>query len=414
MAINNSTDLFGPSPFIVNPTPGLGSYTTILSAVTAAALVGGTVYIQEGTYTESIAFPAGIAIIGVSAGDAFNVVIVGNHTFATNGTLSLQNLKFTPAVTSSPLFLINPSSGTSVADFSSSEVRSAGAVAFSVAATGSGSARLHLFNTSVIGSVNTITIGANATVDVDICSIFSLTTAVNLTAATALFNSTYTSFGSTDSTFLFSAGAVVGSICDIINSQAASYFARSTGAFGTIGYSYATVLGTTGVDPQLTKNIYGTSPGLLPITNGQLLVGSTGNTPVLSNLTSGPGIAVTNGAGTITIGTSGGTGLTWSSISANQTLATNSGFLIASGALSLALPTTSSVGDVIVVLLDTGTSWTITQAAGQRIRLGSSQTTTGVSGTLTSTFVGDSIQMVCTQANTRWNTYAAQGNITVI
>jgi hypothetical protein len=43
------------------------------------------------------------------------------------------------------------------------------------------------------------------------------------------------------------------------------------------------------------------------LTNGQLLIGSTGGTPVGATLTSGSGINITNGAGSIAIATSGGT-----------------------------------------------------------------------------------------------------------
>jgi hypothetical protein len=416
MAINNSTDLFGPSPFIVNSTPGLGSYTTIQAAVTAAAATGGTVYIQEGTYTENITFPANVAVVGAGTGDLFNVIIIGNHTFSSNGMLSFQYVKLQPSSSASPVFLINPSSGASAVDFSNSDIdsTSSSVLCFSVLSTGSATASLHLFNTSVTSSINAITVGNQSTVSVDVCNISGQTTAVNLTSSSSVFNSTYTSYIATDSIFLFSANGRVGSICDIFNSSASTYFARATGAFGTLGYSYSTVLNAKLVDPQITQDIYDTTPNQTPGTNGQLLIGSTGAAPVLSTLTAGIGIAITNGAGSITVGTSGGTALSWSLITANRTLTTNSGFIVTSGSLTLALPTVSNVGDVIVVLLDTGTSWTISQAAGQVIRLGSLQTTVGTSGSLTSTALGDSVELVCTQANTRWNTYATQGNITVI
>jgi hypothetical protein len=49
------------------------------------------------------------------------------------------------------------------------------------------------------------------------------------------------------------------------------------------------------------------------LTNGQLLIGSTGATPVAASLTAGTGITITPGAGSITIASSatGGGGLTW-------------------------------------------------------------------------------------------------------
>jgi len=43
-----------------------------------------------------------------------------------------------------------------------------------------------------------------------------------------------------------------------------------------------------------------------PLTNGQLIVGSTGVAPVAAALTAGAGITVTNGAGSITVGLTGG------------------------------------------------------------------------------------------------------------
>lgn len=50
----------------------------------------------------------------------------------------------------------------------------------------------------------------------------------------------------------------------------------------------------------------GSFGGVNPLTNGQLVVGSTGNPPQATTITAGPGITVTNGAGSITIGTAGG------------------------------------------------------------------------------------------------------------
>lgn len=45
-----------------------------------------------------------------------------------------------------------------------------------------------------------------------------------------------------------------------------------------------------------------------PLTNGQLLVGSTGNAPVATTLTAGTGIQISNNSGAITITNNGGTG----------------------------------------------------------------------------------------------------------
>lgn len=151
-----------------------------------------------------------------------------------------------------------------------------------------------------------------------------------------------------------------------------------------------------------------------PLTNGQIIVGNTGATPTAATITGGTGISVINGGGTITINSTGG--LTWTAISANQTLAINNGYICVSpgGALSLALPTTAAVGSEIEVTLDGATSWTITQGAGQQIRIGNVQTTSGAGGSLASTAAGNSVRFICSVANNKFNVISSIGNITVV
>jgi hypothetical protein len=111
-----------------------------------------------------------------------------------------------------------------------------------------------------------------------------------------------------------------------------------------------------------------------------------------------------------------GEGEVWSTISASQTLAINNGYICISpgGALSLALPAVSAVGSIIEVTLDGATSFTVTQSAGQSIVIGNDHTTAGVTGSLASTQQGDSLRMVCSVANLRWNVLSSMGNLTVI
>ena len=139
--------------------------------------------------------------------------------------------------------------------------------------------------------------------------------------------------------------------------------------------------------------------------------------PAANNLNVfGSGGTTTSASGsTITINSSSSS-MTWSSISTNQTLSVNNGYFCVSpgGALSLALPGSSSVGDVIEVTLDGATSFTITQSAGQQIRLSSSSTTAGGGGSLASTAQGDSLRMICQTANLKWNVVSSMGNITIV
>ena len=154
-------------------------------------------------------------------------------------------------------------------------------------------------------------------------------------------------------------------------------------------------------------------------TDGQLLIGSTAfpNIVVGYITSSDASITVTNGPGTIDITTvGGGGGITWSNISANQTLSINNGYFCSGGgALSLALPAVSAVGDTIEIVLIGSASFTVTQGAGQSIRIGNIATTAGVGGSMASTQQGDAIRMICQAANLTWILGAGSiGNLTVV
>lgn len=138
----------------------------------------------------------------------------------------------------------------------------------------------------------------------------------------------------------------------------------------------------------------------------------------------GSGIIHVIGSGTISVSGNAGTNTltitdmdsAWSSISASQLMIVNMGYFCVSpgGALSLTLPAVSAQGDVIAVVLDGATSFTITQGAGQNIVYGNKTTTAGVGGSLASTQQGDSIRLVCRVPNQRWVAVASMGNLTVV
>lgn len=95
----------------------------------------------------------------------------------------------------------------------------------------------------------------------------------------------------------------------------------------------------------------------------------------------------------------------------------NNGYICQAGGtgnVSIALPTTSALGDEIAIVLDGATSWTITQAASQQIRISGSQTTAGVGGSVTTTGTGDTLTLVCETANLKWVSFVGHnGNLVV-
>lgn len=155
--------------------------------------------------------------------------------------------------------------------------------------------------------------------------------------------------------------------------------------------------------PGVIDFIQGNTGGAVPpnLANTIFLLGQ-GNLSVVGN----------PGTNTLTIMD---TGLTaWNKISASQTLVVNNGyFCTGGGTLALLLPATSAVGDQINVSLAGSTGWSITQAAGQQVKIGNQQTTAGVGGSLNSTQQGDSISMVCLTANLTWVVINSMGNPTV-
>ena len=149
--------------------------------------------------------------------------------------------------------------------------------------------------------------------------------------------------------------------------------------------------------------------------DGQLLIGGAlAPNMAVATLTAGPGIGILNGQNSIVI--SAGAPVLWTNISASQALVNNNGYICVApgGALSLSLPVTSAVGDIIEVVLDGATSWTITQGAGQQIRYGNVQSTLGAGGSVASTAQGDALKLVCVTADLRWVATSGIGTLTVV
>jgi hypothetical protein len=80
------------TPYVVNPTAGIGNYTTIQSAITAAS-AGNDVYITPGTYTENLTLKAGVNLCTIKGNEVSGLVtIVGNATMSVVGTVEIANI----------------------------------------------------------------------------------------------------------------------------------------------------------------------------------------------------------------------------------------------------------------------------------------------------------------------------------
>jgi hypothetical protein len=93
--------------------------------------------------------------------------------------------------------------------------------------------------------------------------------------------------------------------------------------------------------------------------------------------------------------------------------AVNKGYITnRGGGITYTLPTTAAVGSIIRICSIAGL-WTIAQNAGESIVFGAFTTTVGAGGSLVATNVGDTIEIVCTVADTTWAVLSSIGNITV-
>lgn len=138
------------------------------------------------------------------------------------------------------------------------------------------------------------------------------------------------------------------------------------------------------------------------MTNGQLIIGSTGATPVAANLTAGTGISITNAAGSITISAST-SGLGWSTISGTtQAADVNNGYIVGNaGQTTITLPAVFAIGDVVIIKGLGAAGWILAANTGDIIQLG--QTATSAGGTLTSAGNFDTVYVTGLVANTTWS-----------
>ncbi len=132
------------------------------------------------------------------------------------------------------------------------------------------------------------------------------------------------------------------------------------------------------------------------------------------NLLGSGNLVVTGDPATSTLTISGGgfsTQIENSSV-ANADNSVSYVFVSPGGALTIGLPTVAPIGFSFRITLDGATSIQLTQAAGQQVRFGSSETTSGATGSLTSTAQGDSLTLECVVADTRFVVVSAIGNWT--
>lgn len=103
-----------------------------------------------------------------------------------------------------------------------------------------------------------------------------------------------------------------------------------------------------------------------------------------------------------------------------QTIAINTQYAADNaGTVTFTLPATATQGDEFWVVggnSNAASRWTIAQNANQSIRIGSSTTTVGVGGSITSTSASDGIRCLCTVtgASTVWKAITSMGTLAIV
>lgn len=345
------------TPYVVGPS-GQAGYTTIQAGLDAAnAAGGGIVFVQPGTYTENLTLYDDTQIVGaVGLGDLGALVIDGIHTPPTSGAFVLRNCKLqsathifnSAAAGTSSIFIIDVAVDvTNGYVFNLPNWTSAGGFgAFDIGEIGStndgwvnntGGATVFMTNITMgAGSGNSmITSGFvelyNCVVQ---CPVDFQTGTNGIVAGGSIFQNTVTF--SNNSTL-----EIYNSVFDTGANQALIYNSSANSSLSTVSINSSNnpSIGGTGVGTlQLTgisflndSNLAGTltlsggrsrsgslllsdstehavplfgTDGLVseigPLTNGQLIIGSTGVAPAAATLASADAsIAITNGAGTI-------------------------------------------------------------------------------------------------------------------
>lgn len=102
----------------------------------------------------------------------------------------------------------------------------------------------------------------------------------------------------------------------------------------------------------------------------------------------------------------------WIDVTVNTLTVANTGYVAnGAGLIDLTLPAVAPEGTIVRISGKGAGLYRAVANAGQVIHLGSS--TTAVAGNLTATDRRDSVELLCTTANTEWNVLSVIGNLTV-
>lgn len=354
------TNLTKMSGYIVDSTAGAAPYQTIQAALDAAnAAGGGMVFVRPGTYTENLTLYDLTQVIGaVGLGDFGAVIIDGVHVPPATGSFVFRNVRldsathvFSSAVAGSASltiidalinitngFLFNLANWTGLFvtyDIGESSTNNGmvnntgGATCFFVSAThGAGAGNTMVTSGPVIMQEVDFNCPWDAQTGTTIACDYVIATQ-NITCSnnsTGSFSHCRFTTGANQALTMSSSASIdlVNTIIDTSNNPSIGGAGAGTLELNTISFlDDSAIAGTLTTGYQVVEagtaylqNISFDRGTNTVDTNGELIIGSTGNNPQIATLTAGVGITITNGAGSITIANTGQTDATGQTIGA--------------------------------------------------------------------------------------------------
>ena len=128
-------------------------------------------------------------------------------------------------------------------------------------------------------------------------------------------------------------------------------------------------------------------------------------------------VLTSNGASALpTWHASGSSVYPWTDITTTtQTIAINNGYTSNNaGVVTFTLPSTAAYGSTFRICGKGAGGWSIAQNSGQTINYGSVTTTSGTGGSLSSSLQYDTVEVLCTVANTTFTVLSSQGNLNYV
>lgn len=144
---------------------------------------------------------------------------------------------------------------------------------------------------------------------------------------------------------------------------------------------------------------------------------ATGAHQSIASVGSSGQVLTSNGAGALpTFQAAASGGLTWNEeTGTSATMSVDNGYIANNASLvTLTLPTTAAVGDIVEVVGKGAGGWKIAQNSGETIYFVGSSTTTGTGGSVASTAQYDSATLICITANNDWVIKSSTGNLTIV